>query len=617
MDRGWESIGGRPGGTASAVAVVGDRSPVAFAATPVGVFASDDAGSSWSPAGIGKTGPLVEAVAPSPAFGADRTLFAGGRDGLYRSNDGGAGWRRVLAVGPVTAVVVSPAYGQDATLLVGTESDGVLRSADAGQSWDSVNPGLLDTRVLALALSGDFANDRTAIVATLTGLYRSRNGGKVWRQVWPERGEAAVQCLAVSHGSVGLGLAGTVQDGLLRSVDGGTTWEQVSGLDGEAVTALAISPGGAVAAATADGVSVSRDQGRSWRHGGQVPGPVLSLGFVPGERGETLLAGLLGHGVARSTDYGAGWEGGGTGLYGKLPGGLALSPAFAADRTLYCFGPDDGMARSRDGGTNWRDVGPGGAVAGVALSDGYPADGTVYCAGAAGLYVSRDGSASWVQAIGVAATAVATSGATVLAALEGGELVTSGDGGRAWSSAGRLTDAGEIASVHLSREGAMFAVAGAPDGRHDRHSVWRSAAVGGRWDRWLEERSDGTPALAAPSATAGTVFVGLQRAVLTPIPNFHEVRGRVRVPVWRRVELGDATVTALVASPAYDDDRTLFAATSGGVYVSRDSGASFGRWDQNGDPVPMVSLAPTASYATDKLVYAVGLGGSLWRRRDS
>ncbi|MGE3273381.1 MAG: hypothetical protein AB7P40_31900, partial [Chloroflexota bacterium] len=63
-------------------------------------------------------------------------------------------------------------------------------------------------------------------------------------------------------------------------------------------------------------------------------------------------------------------------------------------------------------------------------------------------------------------------------------------------------------------------------------------------------------------------------------------------------------------------DRTLFAATSAGVYVSRDGGASFSAWDDDQEPGPCVSVAISPAFATDRLVYALGLGGTVWRRED-
>jgi hypothetical protein len=75
-------------------------------------------------------------------------------------------------------------------------------------------------------------------------------------------------------------------------------------------------------------------------------------------------------------------------------------------------------------------------------------------------------------------------------------------------------------------------------------------------------------------------------------------------------------ITDLVVSPAYAQDRTLFAATSAGVYVSRDGGASFAAWNVGLEPVSMVAVTLSPAYARDRLVYALGLGGTIWRRED-
>jgi photosystem II stability/assembly factor-like uncharacterized protein len=131
-------------------------------------------------------------IAASPGFARDRTLFAGGRNGLYRSRDAGTTWTHVLAEGHVMTLALTPEI-----LFAGTEQDGILRSEDAGRTWTSANPGLLDLTVLALAVSPTFDVDATGLAATASGLYRTRNSGKSWREV--DLGmEAAVQCLALS-----------------------------------------------------------------------------------------------------------------------------------------------------------------------------------------------------------------------------------------------------------------------------------------------------------------------------------------------------------------------------------------------------------------------------------
>jgi hypothetical protein len=75
-------------------------------------------------------------------------------------------------------------------------------------------------------------------------------------------------------------------------------------------------------------------------------------------------------------------------------------------------------------------------------------------------------------------------------------------------------------------------------------------------------------------------------------------------------------VTDLAASPSYGQDRTLVTATSLGPYVSRDGGASFTAWSEGLEPPAVVAVAVSPAYAEDRTVYALGLGGTVWRRRD-
>jgi hypothetical protein len=51
------------------------------------------------------------------------------------------------------------------------------------------------------------------------------------------------------------------------------------------------------------------------------------------------------------------------------------------------------------------------------------------------------------------------------------------------------------------------------------------------------------------------------------------------------------------------------------VYVSRDGGEHFLPWDAIGGPRAVIALAVSPNYTHDGLVYALGLGGTLWRRQ--
>jgi len=72
----------------------------------------------------------------------------------WQRENTGLGWREVgrwkRPIMAITALAIDPAH--PATLYAATDSRGVFRSTDAGTSWHSVNAGLTDRTVTAFAL---------------------------------------------------------------------------------------------------------------------------------------------------------------------------------------------------------------------------------------------------------------------------------------------------------------------------------------------------------------------------------------------------------------------------------------------------------------------------------
>ena len=103
-------------------------------------------GADWR--AIGPDRIKVTALAISPAYPSDRTLFIGlhGWDlGVFHSTDGGDSWEEVyegLRGSSVPWVVVSPGFASDRTLFAGRGNGGVVRSTDGGDSWEKANTGL-------------------------------------------------------------------------------------------------------------------------------------------------------------------------------------------------------------------------------------------------------------------------------------------------------------------------------------------------------------------------------------------------------------------------------------------------------------------------------------------
>jgi photosystem II stability/assembly factor-like uncharacterized protein len=114
----------------------------------------------------------------------------------------------------VFALALSPGYATDHTLFAGTEGGGVFRSGDGGASWSAVNAGLANRSVQALALSPSYATDRTLFAGTLGGVGKSTDGGASWSAMNDGLGSLFVQSLALTPTSPRTIFAGTVGSGV-------------------------------------------------------------------------------------------------------------------------------------------------------------------------------------------------------------------------------------------------------------------------------------------------------------------------------------------------------------------------------------------------------------------
>jgi len=667
----WERLAALEGGTVSGLTVTQEpegRSAV-LAVTPTGLFRSDDGGRSWAALGRERALPLAQQVVASPDYARDQMLYCAAHDGLYRSEDGGRHWRQVL-IGTVLTVALSPTFADDRVLFVGTAEDGVLRSEDGGTDWSGVNAGLLDLAALAVALSPRFGQDRTAFAGTSTAFYRSRNGGRSWREVDLGLNEPAIQMLALSprFDEDRLVLVGTEADGLLRSDDAGGSFETVPALAGRGISALTISEDGrAIVAAAGSEVFRSDDGGLTWRGLPEAPALVLSLALVADEGGQIVLAGLHREGAAR-LDASGSWRLTRTGLTARLLTALVPSPAFAEDRTLFATSLDDGVLVSHDAGRSWTRSWPDEADPGVttfAVSPAYRADRTLLAATAERVYRSVDGGTSWNERptdlgrFRVLAPLAAGDEAGFLGVTaadqetgdrrqESGETLTlnpspSGrgegmdavvmtvDGGETWRSLwGRgLANIPAIGAVAASpgyaRDRTLFAASAESyaDGSVVSR-LWRSTDGGRSWTLWHEETGAGGALLAgallvpASHPRDGAIMLAIGGRILTPSPNSWERRAGQRRPAWHAATLGEevVSVTTLAAPEDGRSGQIVYAGTNAGPFVSRDGGRSFVAWSEGYDGGGIVGLAVSPSYAEDRLVFAVGLGGTVWQRRD-
>ena len=274
-----------------AVAVDPGSPQTIYAGTRNGLRVSRDGGDHWSPLRtVGESGDIYSFAFDPGA----REIFFGSSGSIGRSIAGGESW----ALAPTLAVFSILVHSKDPKIAFAATRGGVFRTADGGTRWIPSNAGMEKT--FALSLASDPQDPGVFYAATAgSGVFKSTNTGQSWKPAGRELERTVVRSIATdtAHGeSVYAGTDG----GVFVSEDRGKTWQRrSSGLPRAVVYALAIDPAdpSRVFAGTAAGLFESRDGAKSWnRMAGSDPDiQVTSLALDPSER--KLYAGTLGHGV--------------------------------------------------------------------------------------------------------------------------------------------------------------------------------------------------------------------------------------------------------------------------------------------------------------------------------
>jgi hypothetical protein len=144
---------------------------IAHAAAAEGPRPAADDGT-WAQSTEGMCGGFIEALAVSPGYAGDQTLFAATRVAVFRSTTGGSTWTSEaggVIYGQIKALAISPGYAADHTAyagVAGAMNPGVRKSTDGGESWQLVNEGLTERYVYALSISPDYTTDQTLFAGT-------------------------------------------------------------------------------------------------------------------------------------------------------------------------------------------------------------------------------------------------------------------------------------------------------------------------------------------------------------------------------------------------------------------------------------------------------------------
>ncbi|MFN2292036.1 MAG: VPS10 domain-containing protein, partial [Anaerolineae bacterium] len=428
--------------------------------TPAQYFRSQDSGVSWQRLET-DLGPIITAVQLDLQGSAFLALDEKGRLARWSIRD--LDWQPV-SLPPVSQIecyklVPSLAYQQDQVLYAVTEGAGILRSQDAGLTWQST--GFPLRVILGGPLEPVLRPPDTLLVGTELGLYRWQGSGP-WRlsDGLPAGVAVAGPVLGADGALIVLVDAGGAEPQLYLSTDDGVSWTQpVPALPYPAILEdLVVSP--AFASDRSAFLVGSREPLRSV-HGGpwQTFGPpgewnlsALDLSPAFGQDG-LLFMRLYDNSLWRSIDGGNSWTEV-TGEWTQAPMGIARGSGYRLPAVT--FSPDYGhdgvlltragevVYRSTDGGATWApvlDIGP--LFAQAVFSPSYGRDGTIYLRQGQSLYHSTDRGATW-QSLPTAPWAESdeiqlqlsptfAEDATAVAWSMSGQLYRSTDGGRTWS----------------------------------------------------------------------------------------------------------------------------------------------------------------------------------------
>ena len=215
-----------------------------FAGTDKGIYRSDDSGLHWQAIDSQLSGYSVWALAIDDQE-PDRIYAGTGTPtpaALFRSSDGGRTWDKSsmqaakecanVGIPRVTGIAIDPTDRKD--IWVGLEVDGVRRSQDGGDTWQTINGAIPNPDVHNVAVAA--GPPKTVVVVVNNDVYTSTDDGVSWdrlgiKEVFPftyPRGimvqPGQPSTIFVTIGDSTPGRTGTV----MRSKDTGKTWESLT-----------------------------------------------------------------------------------------------------------------------------------------------------------------------------------------------------------------------------------------------------------------------------------------------------------------------------------------------------------------------------------------------------
>lgn len=333
------------------------------------------------------------------------TLYAGGWNGLFKSQNGGQTWTNLACGCAPVGLAIAPRGTQ--TLYVTPRS---MKSTDGGQTWEAM--GVATSATFGVAVHPKKPN-LVFIGGVGQGVFRSSNSGKTWSEVNRGLDNLVVNHLA-SYPTTPVRMYAVTEGGglLYESSNGGTSWD-LGGLQQgsdpvDSVYDIQVHPENplVIVAAIEDessgSVAISADAGESWRFEAPIasPGQGWRIGLDPSDDKIIYVEGqhYSGSGpkwqLMKSTDQGDSWKAVGRGLPNRRVVIITIDPN---DTDVIYVGTEDGKVyKSADGGAKWKNASNGLKGPGLGDISVDPSDSnTLYASSFQGIFQSVDGGKSW------------------------------------------------------------------------------------------------------------------------------------------------------------------------------------------------------------------------------
>lgn len=221
-----------PEGHVTRLAACPSRDNLLLAGNAERIYRSLDGGRTWTPVRIAAGASLrIQSLACTLAAGKE-VLLAGADIGLWRSLDLGATWQPVRLTTAnirhsVQELIAAQANG--GRVLARTAYT-VYLSTDGGASWRVLSMLFPVSSIYDMAIT-----ESTLLAATSDGLYLSGDDGRHWEKVEQGLAPGTVSTLAARPGRGGEVFAGQFGR-IYRSSDGGRSWQGLEGADLPAVS---------------------------------------------------------------------------------------------------------------------------------------------------------------------------------------------------------------------------------------------------------------------------------------------------------------------------------------------------------------------------------------------